>query len=64
MVKSILKKKIVYEEDFNIDNEDLNHESDVYEVNILKLHDRVNIILGKERRDYIEDSVIFFNIYL
>ena len=36
----------------------------MYEINIIKLRKRVNIILGKEKKDYETDGVIFFYIYL
>ncbi len=64
MVKSKINKKIVYEENDEIDGNDLNYESSVYEVNVVKFHARVNIILGKVNNDYEDEEVIFFNIYL
>ena len=64
MVKSKINKKIVYEEDFEVDYSDLNHETDIYELNIVKLHRRVNIILGKKRKEYLDDKIISFHIYL
>ncbi len=64
MVKSKIKKRIVYEEDNNLDELDLEYESTIYEINIIKLRKRVNIILGKEKKDYETDGVIFFYVYL
>jgi len=64
MVKSEIKKRIVYEEKRDIDGSDINNESPVYELNIVKFHKRVSIILGKKNIMYEDDSVFFFNIYL
>lgn len=64
MVKSKINKKIVYEEFKNIDVGDIDHETTVYEVNVVKYHKRVNIILGKENNDYENEKVIYYNIYL
>ena len=64
MVKSKIVKRIVYEENRDMDTADINGESTVYEINIVKFHLRVNIILGKVNDMYSDDSVLFFNIYL
>ena len=64
MVKSKINRKIVYEETKEIDSIDIDHESDVYQVNVVKFHTRVNIILGKMNDIYDDEFVLFFNIYL
>lgn len=64
MVKSKINRKIVYEESKEIDSIDIDHESDVYQVNVVKFHTRVNIILGKMNDIYDDEFVLFFNIYL
>ncbi len=64
MVKSKINRKIVYEEIKDIESGDIDHETSVYQVNIIKFHARVNIILGKMNDVYDEEFVLFFNIYL
>ena len=66
MVKSKISNKVVYEEnnDINRNDIDLDEEANVYEVNIVKFHLRVSIILGKMNDDYEEENILFFNIYL
>ena len=64
MVKSKIVKRIVYEENKDKEVTDINGESTVYEINIVKFHVRVNIILGKVNDMYSDDSLLFFNIYL
>lgn len=64
MVKSKINRKIVYEDIKNIDSGDIDHESIVYQLNIVKFHSRVNIILGNINDMYEDESVLFFNIYL
>lgn len=64
MVKSKLNKKIVYEEDRKIEGKDIDYETSVYEVNIVKYHKRVKITLGKENLLYEPEGVLYYNIYL
>jgi len=62
MVKSMINpEKVKYKEIKDIDNEDLGHESTIYEYDIF---DRtIEIALGKPKYQYTDDSVIYYPIY-
>ena len=62
MVLSKLNKKINYVELKKINNEDLNRETDVYEIKIKSV--LVDITIGRQDNSFIEDGIIFFPIYL
>lgn len=61
MVLSKLNKKINYVELKKINNEDLNRETDVYEIKIKSV--LVDITIGRQDNSFIEDGIIFFPIY-
>jgi len=62
MVLSKINKKIKYTEFKKINNDDLNRETDLYEIVIKKIP--VIIAIGIQDNSYITDGVIFFPIYL
>ena len=62
MVNSRIDSKIVYKESRNIDSDDMEYTSDIYK-GILYKKD-INFILGKPNYKYIENGIIYLNIYL
>ena len=62
MVLSKLNKKIIYTELKKINNEDLNRETDIYEMKIKSV--LVNITIGIQDNSFIKDGIIYFPIYL
>jgi len=63
MLKSkINKENVNYNENINIEKEDLNHMSFVYET---ELYDKdIEFVLGKEKHTYAKYSIIYFSVYL
>ena len=59
MVKSHLNPDISYEEPIDIHVDDVNHDSDVYELEILGKN--VEIVLGREKT---KDDISYYNVYL
>ena len=62
MVSSKINKKIKYEEFKKINKNDLNIESDLYEITIKNIP--VIIAIGRQNNIYISEGIIFFPIYL
>ena len=62
MVNSRLDSKINYKETRNIESEDIEHTSDIYTGVVYKK--TINFILGKPNYKYIENGIIYLNIYL
>lgn len=62
MVSSKINKKLKYAEFKKININDLNRESDLYEMIIKNVH--VIIAIGSQNDSYISEGVIFFPIYL
>ena len=62
MVYSKINTSVNYKETKNIDNTDLNHESNIYYGELLKKS--INFVVGNANYSYIENDIIFFNIYL
>ena len=62
MVNSRLDKRINYKESRNVESEDVDHTSDIYRGFIYKRE--INFILGKPNYRYIENGIIYLNIYL
>lgn len=62
MVKSILDKRIEYNESRDIDKDDLDFDANLYETQI---YDR-NIVfaLGKPKYTYIDNNIVYYPIYL
>ena len=62
MVNSRIDNKINYKESKNIDSNDIDFTSDIYK-GILYKKD-INFILGKPNYKYVENNIIYLNIYL
>lgn len=62
MVNSRLDSKINYKESRNIESEDIDYTSDIYRGVVYKK--AINFILGKPNYKYIENGIIYLNIYL
>lgn len=64
MVQSLLYPDIIYDESSSIEKDDEEHEGSVYEVNMRPYHLRISVLLGKERRNYIKDGLLYCPVYL
>ena len=62
MVNSRLDNRINYKETRNIESEDIDYTSDIFRGFIYKRE--INFILGKPNYRYIENGIIYLNIYL
>jgi len=62
MVKSKIKPEIEYTESKKIDSEDIDHETPVYEAEILGK--RVAIAIGKIKYTYTGKGIVFYPVYL
>lgn len=63
MVKSILRPDdINYKETKNIDEEDIDYSSSLYEYPIFDIH--LTIALGKEKYTYADKNIVYYPIYL
>lgn len=64
MVASKLDPAILYKETDDIDDEDLEFDSSLYDITLKKLNLNLTIALGKQKMTYIKRNVIYFPIYL
>lgn len=62
MVNSRIDSKIIYKESRNVESDDIDHTSEIYSGVIYKRE--INFILGKPNYKYIENGIIYLNIYL
>ena len=62
MVSSRINSKINYKESKNIDSNDIDYTSDIYNGTLYKK--QIKFILGKPNYKYIENGIIYVNIYL
>ena len=62
MVNSRIDSKINYKESRNIDSDDIDYTSDIYKGVLYKKE--INFIIGKPNYRYIENNIIYVNIYL
>tara|TARA_B100000902_G_scaffold399910_2_gene473550 strand:+ start:8746 stop:10743 length:1998 start_codon:yes stop_codon:yes gene_type:complete len=62
MVNSRLVPRVNYSESRNIDSDDMGHTSDIFKGVLFKKD--INFILGKANYKYIENGIIYLNIYL
>lgn len=62
MVNSNIDSSVTYKESRNIDSNDINFTSDIYRGSLYKKN--INFILGKPNYKYIENGIIYLNIYL
>ena len=62
MVNSRINSKIIYKESRNVESDDIDHTSEIYSGVIYKRE--INFILGKPNYKYIENGIIYLNIYL
>ena len=63
MVKSILDPTINYPETKNIDKEDKNYDSQVYEITLFE-NKEVNIVLGQPKYTFVDKKIVYYPIYL
>ena len=62
MVKSILDKRLEYNESREIDNDDVDFDANLYET---QLYDRdVVFALGKPKYTYIDNNIVYYPMYL
>ena len=64
MVASKLDPAILYKETDDIDDEDVEFDSSLYDITLKKLNLNLTIALGKQKMTYIKRNVIYFPIYL
>ena len=62
MVKSILDPTINYPETKNIDKEDKNYDSQVYEITLFSIE--INIVLGQPKYTFVDKKIVYYPIYL
>lgn len=62
MVLSKLNKNVNYIEVKKIDNNDLNRESELYEINVKNVP--IIVTIGIQNNSYIDEGIIFFPVYL
>lgn len=62
MVLSLISYKIKYNESPDINKEDLNHESSIYEIDAFGVN--ILVSLGKVDKSFIKENVLFVRIYL
>ena len=62
MVLSKINKEINYLETNSIDNNDLDQEAFIYKGILYKKN--IKFVLGKPNFQYIDDNIVYFNIYL
>lgn len=63
MVKSILDPTINYPETKNIDKEDKNYDSQLYEITLFE-NKEVNIVLGQPKYTFVDKKIVYYPIYL
>ncbi len=61
MVASTINNKIKFAESFEIDDEDIGHTSDVYELDVFTK--TISVILGKPKYTYADQNVVYLPIY-
>ena len=66
MVKSILDPTINYPETKNIDKEDKNYDSQVYEITLFSSLNpkEINIVLGQPKYTFVDKKIVYYPIYL
>jgi hypothetical protein len=64
MVKSILDPTINYPETKNIDKEDKNYDSQVYEITLFQNSTEINIVLGQPKYTFVDKKIVYYPIYL
>ena len=64
MVKSILDPTINYPETKNIDKEDKNYNSQVYEITLFQNSTEINIVLGQPKYTFVDKKIVYYPIYL
>ena len=62
MVISSINYKINYNESRNIDNDDINHETNIFKGDLYGKN--ISFVLGKPKFDYITNNIVYFNVYL
>ena len=62
MVLSLISYKIKYNENPDINKEDLNHESSIYEIDAFGV--KILVSLGKVDKTFIKENILFVRIYL
>ena len=62
MVNSRLDTRVNYSESRNVDSDDMEHTSDIFKGVLFKKD--INFILGKPNYRYIDNGIIYLNIYL
>ena len=62
MVNSILDKNIKYAEKNALIEEDINYETDLYEISLFGVN--IDIAVGMAKYDYIEQNIIYYPVYL
>jgi hypothetical protein len=62
MVNSILDKNIKYAEKNALIEEDINYETDLYEISLLGID--IDIAVGMAKYDYVEQNIIYYPVYL
>jgi len=63
MVASIINNKIKFNESHEIDDEDMGHTSDVYELDLFNATKTIAIVLGKPKYMFADQNVIYLPIY-
>ena len=62
MVNSILDKNIKYAEKNALIEEDINYETDLYEISLFGVD--IDIAVGMAKYDYVEQNIIYYPVYL
>lgn len=61
MVASIINNKVKFTETHDIDDEDIGHSSDVFELDVLTK--TISVVLGKPKYTYADQNVVYLPIY-
>ena len=64
MVRSNLNEKVEYEEFKNLIDEDIEHETSIFEIHSKTLHHKFEVAAGKMNYQYAPHGILYFIVYL
>jgi hypothetical protein len=63
MVASIINNKVKFTETPDIEDEDIEHSSDVFELDLFNASKTISVVLGKPKYTYSHENVVYLPIY-